>query len=72
MGLTYRKLWHLLLDKNLNKSRLRENGIHSTTISKMNNGEPISTEAIEKLCSLLNCQPGDIMEYIPDDNTDSN
>ena len=67
MGLSYKKLWHLLLDKGLNKSRLRENGIHSTTIAKMDKGEPISTDAIDKICKLLNCQPGDIMEYLPDD-----
>jgi len=64
MGLSYKKLWHLLLDKGMNKSRLRENGIHATTIAKMDKGEAISTEAIERLCRLLNCQPGDIMEYV--------
>jgi len=68
MGISYNKLWHLLLDKGMNKSRLRENGIHSTTISKMNKGQPISTETIEKICKFLNCQPGDIMEYTFDKN----
>jgi len=66
MGLSYNKLWHLLLDKGMNKSRLRENGIHSTTIAKMNKGEVINTDTIEKICELLNCQPGDIMEYVPE------
>ena len=66
MKLSYKKLWHLLLDRNMNKSRLRESGIHSTTIAKMNKGEYISTEAIEKICELLQVQPGDIMEFIPD------
>ena len=49
MGLSYRKLWHLLLDKGMNKSRLRENGIHATTIAKMDRGEAVSTEGFEKL-----------------------
>ena len=66
MGISYKKLWHLLLDKGMNKSRLRDNGIHSATIAKMNNGEAISTATIDKLCKLLDCQPGDIMEYVQD------
>jgi DNA-binding Xre family transcriptional regulator len=66
MALSYKKLWHLLLDKDMNKSRLRENGIHSTTIAKLDKGEAVSTEAIEKICRLMDCQPGDIMEYVPD------
>lgn len=69
MGLSYKKLWHLLLDKGMNKSRLRENGIHSSTIAKMAKGEAISTDTIDKLCTLLNCQPGDIMEHIEDTTT---
>lgn len=68
MGISYKKLWHLLLDKGMNKSRLRENGIHSSTIAKMNKGEDISTETIKKICKLLDCQPGDIMEYVNDDD----
>lgn len=66
MGLDYRKLWHLMLDKKVNKSRLREWGIHSTTITKLTKNEAVSTETIERICKLLSCQPADIMEYIPD------
>ncbi|MCL2053852.1 MAG: helix-turn-helix transcriptional regulator [Oscillospiraceae bacterium] len=67
MGISYKKLWHLLLDKEMNKSRLRESGIHSATIAKMNKGKAISTKTIEEICRLLDCQPGDIMEYVADD-----
>lgn len=63
--MSYKKLWHLLLDRELNKAWLRDNGIHSATIAKMSKGEAISTETITKLCALLGCQPGDIMEYVP-------
>jgi len=65
MGLSYKKLWHLLLDKDMNKSRLREHGIHSTTIAKLQKSEAVSTDTIAKICEILNCQPGDIMEYMP-------
>ena len=64
LSISYKRLWHLLLDKGLNKSRLRESGIHSSTIAKLDKGEAVSTDTIEKLCALLNCQPGDIMEYV--------
>jgi DNA-binding Xre family transcriptional regulator len=45
--------------------------ISSPTLAKLTKGETITTEIIEKICTALNCQPGDIMEYIPDerDNT---
>ena len=66
MALSYRKLWHVLLDRGVNKSWLRDNKIHSATIAKMVKGEAVSTAAIDKICALLNCQPGDIMEYEPD------
>lgn len=68
MAITYRKLWHLLIDKGMNKSRLRDSGIHSATIAKMNKGQAISTETIDKICALLDCQPGDIMEYAEDED----
>lgn len=64
MGLSYNKLWHLLLDRKINKTYLRKNGVHSTTIAKMSKNEPISSETIEKICEILSVQPGDIVEYI--------
>ena len=67
VGISYKRLWHVLLDKGLNKARLRENGIHSATIAKMSKGQAVSTDTIDKLCALLDCQPGDIMEYVPDE-----
>lgn len=35
------------------------------TMTRIRNGEPISTETIDKICQLCNCQPGDILQYIP-------
>lgn len=45
---------------------LRQNGFHSATVTKLRKNERINTDTIERLCSLLNCQPGDIMEYVID------
>ncbi|MDR2606069.1 MAG: helix-turn-helix transcriptional regulator [Oscillospiraceae bacterium] len=37
------------------------------TLQKLRQGEPVSWENISTICALLNCQPGDIMEYVPDE-----
>ena len=37
------------------------------TLQKLRNGEPVSWDNLTKLCALLSCQPGDIIEYVPDD-----
>lgn len=51
--------------KGIKKIDLRRNfGIHPTTIQKIVAGETINTDTIIILCSVLDCQPGDIMEYI--------
>lgn len=51
------KKWQYLID----------NGISSGIVAKMKNGKgDISTATIERVCELLDCQPGDIMEYVPD------
>ena len=45
----------------------KENIIGQSTITRLKKGEPVSWENISAICKLLNCQPGDIMEYIPED-----
>ena len=40
--------------------------VSSATMAKISKNEPISLDVINKVCSVLNCQPGDILEYIPD------
>ena len=59
----YYKLFDLLNRTGMKKSDLRAI-LSPKTIAKLSKGEYISGEAIEKICKFLNCQPGDIMEYI--------
>lgn len=59
----FSKLWKILEEKNVNKQWLRNNGIHSCTISKLVKNENVTCEVIAHLCRLLNCQPADFMEY---------
>jgi len=52
--------------KDINKHFLRLNGFNSKVVDRLVKGTHVNTATIEKLCTLLDCQPGDIMEYIPD------
>lgn len=63
MGLSYKKLWKLLIDKGLNKSDLCEHtGISRSTLAKLNDGENINTDTLEKICIYLNCDISDVVE----------
>ena len=64
MPFNYEKLYALLGERK--PVWLRQNKIHPTTLAKMRKNEPIATVTIVKICKLLDCQPGDIMEYVPD------
>ena len=59
----YYKLFDLLIEKNMKLTDLRTI-LSSATIAKLRKGAYISGEAIDKLCSYLDCQPGDIMSYV--------
>lgn len=64
---SYNPLWKMLIDKNMTKESLRKAlKLSPSTIAKMGRGEKVSLEVIEKMCAYLNCQPGDLFDYIPD------
>jgi DNA-binding Xre family transcriptional regulator len=66
--MSYIKLWHLLLDKRINKTSLmKTKGISATSMAKLSKGENRYTGLLVKVCSALNCPPGDIMELGPDE-----
>jgi len=60
------KLFDMLNRKGINKGQFAElTGLSSATIAKLSSGKPINTTIINRICAALDCQPGDIMEYIP-------
>ena len=70
MIVSYKKLWKLLIDKDMKKGDLqREAWISWTSVTKMSKGEVISTEILMKICKTLHCDVGDIVEFIEDDST---
>lgn len=59
----YNKLWKLLIDLNMKKKDLKEAaGIGSTTLTKLNNNEPVSMDVMIKICEVLHCNIGDVMD----------
>ena len=65
MAVSYNKLWKMLIDKNMKKMQLKEaTGIGSTTLSKLSKNQPVSMEVMMKICSVLNCNIGDIVEFV--------
>ena len=68
MAVCYKKLWKLLIDKNMNKTELRmASGITTTALAKLGRDENVNTEVLAKICKTLDCKIEDIMEMIPDE-----
>jgi len=68
MAVSYKKLWKLLIDKELRKKDLQKAaGISSTSIAKLGKNENVQTDILEKICQALDCNIGDIMDVINDD-----
>ena len=64
----YNKLFSLLALRDMKKSDLVSQGvISSPTLAKLSKGESITTTVLCQICDFLECQPGDIMEYIKDE-----
>lgn len=62
----YYKLFDLLNRRGMKKTDLLKI-ISSPTLAKLTKGETVKTNIIDRICMYLDCQPGDIMEYIPED-----
>ena len=65
MEISYKKLWKLLIDKNMTKTDLRkQTDIASSTISKMGKNELVSLEVLIRICYALDCDIGDVAEVV--------
>lgn len=69
MARSYNKLWKLMIDKRMNKTQLRTAAkISSNAMAKIGRDESVPIEALEKICGVLHCDIGDIMEITPEQN----
>lgn len=71
MKVSYDKLWKLLIDKKMKKYQLREQAhISSNSVAKLSKDEPVSMEILMKICSLFDCDIGDICEFCNEPDED--
>ena len=69
MHFSYDKLWKLLIDKKINKQTLKEiSKVSSASMAKLGKGQNVTTDVLLRICTALDCQIGDIMEIVPDEN----
>ena len=65
MKISYNKLWKLLIDKGMKKVDLREKaGISTASLAKLGKNEPVNLEVLYKVCEALECNLGDIVEFV--------
>ena len=70
MSVSYKKLWKLLIDKDMNKTDLRNaTGISSFTIARMTRGEDVSTAILKRVCMAKQCDIGAIVEFKLDEQS---
>ena len=64
MTVSYDKLWKLLIDRKMNRTELKDAaGICFNVLAKMGRNEFVSMESLCKICSAMNCDIGDVMEF---------
>lgn len=73
MAISYNKLWKLLIDKGMTKTQMRlQADISTTTLAKLGKNETVSMDVLLKICKLLDCNVGDIMDVINEEVSNGN
>lgn len=68
MKASYKKLWKLLVDKDMSKGDLHKaTGLSSSTMTKLRRSEDVSMDALRKICTALQCNIEDIVEFVDND-----
>ncbi|GHU87383.1 hypothetical protein FACS1894202_01570 [Clostridia bacterium] len=68
---SYKKLWHLLIEKDMTRQDLRRAaGMSSSTIAKVARNENVNTDVLLKICEVLNCNISDIVDAVPTENAE--
>lgn len=69
MAVSYKKLFHMLIDRNMTEAELQKEAGYSANIStRMRRDEYVSLESMEKICRVLNCRIDDIVEFTPEED----
>lgn len=68
MAISYNLLWKKLIDLGLSKTgMMRHAKISTNVLARLSKGEPVSMDSMEKICQVLDCNIGDVMEFVPND-----
>ena len=71
MAISYKKLWQLLIDKDMTAVELREKtGIAPNTMTKLRRNEEVTLTVLSKICATLEADIGDIMEFLPEETVE--
>lgn len=71
MAISYNRLWKLLVDKKMSKADLRKAAdIAPNTMTKLRRDEPVNLAILGRICRVLGCDYGDLMQYVPGEKTD--
>ena len=69
MAISYNKLWKLLVDKKMSKADLRKaTGIAPNTMTRLRRDEEVTLTVLNRICSTLEVDIGDIMEFVPEES----
>ena len=72
MKVSYKKLWKLLIDKDMKKTYLQEQtGISWTSLAKMSRNEPVSMEVLSKICKALEVNIGDVVDFVDEEQNNA-
>ena len=72
MSVSYKKLQHLLIEREMSNSDLmRQAKISANIISKIKTGQYIALDKVESICNAMNCTPNDILVFLPDNNDET-
>lgn len=67
MAVSYKRLLHMMIEKDVSNAQLMHDaGISANIITKLKNGQYIALDKIESICVAMGCTPNDILEFIPD------
>ena len=71
MSVSYKRLLHMMIEKDISNSTLMKRAdISANIITKIKNGQYIALDKVESICNAMECTPNDILEFIPEDNTE--
>lgn len=72
MAVNYKKLFHLMIEKNLSNSDLQHKaGFSGNILTRLKRNHYVSLESIESICRVLECGVDDILEFVPEEETDN-